>query len=219
MMINQANIIKKEEINLDNYINYSLNDINQINDNKIKIEILKVYQAELKYIKKYTELDPKQTLIEMQREVEHILNKQIENDYQNISQLIWPGAKVYVYPSIRVFKTRKTRLCHMCSRRILKGKRYEIYRPLLYNFNLKKAYIMEPNIVVSYSCRHYLPTNIQEIEQIQLGINSSYNFLNEDNPYKVETGIDEIDFQEFHYNVGGDFRFIPLRKAKEKTKT
>jgi hypothetical protein len=141
-------------------------------------------------------------------------------EVKNTSELFWPGNVIYVYPRVRLIKTSKNRLCTFCSHIILPGDFYYTYRPLLYNATKKRGFVLHPELISRYLCSHYLPTNIHELEMMQLNLDNSHQYSDSNNlfPNGYKNNLNHVLYHEMLNNISS-LKFKELNNNKIKVKT
>ena len=196
-------------ITSDNFFNFSLKELEKIEDKALRLEGLTAYNDVLRSMPKDLRVTDNISLYDMVGLIEKF-------EYENTSDFFWPSQHVVVYNNFKQYHTRKRIICHLCSEIIRPGQSYLIYRPLLHNIDAKMAYILSNDIIVIESCQHYMPSNIRELEEMEINIGNSYDNPDSDNkfPNNHPLNNNQIEYAEFHNNIGGGFHFVKLKQKK-----
>lgn len=197
----------KSNIKMDNFYKYSLKDIDKIEDKKLKLQILGEYNNFIKTLPKQMNIASGLSIMDLLEELEIF-------EYENTSNLFWPTHHIIIFNHYKSYKSRKHRLCHLCSEIINPGQSYLVYRPLLADLDSKSTYVLQNNIIIKKNCGHYMPSNIQELEIMQINIENSYNRSESDNlfPNNNPLNVNKIIYSEMSNNLDGGFDFIKLKK-------
>lgn len=121
---------------------------------------------------------------------------------RSISSYFIPGHNLELYSLIEERKSRKRRLCSFCGNQIKIGDYYIRYNPLIIDRLTNKAYVLQNKIIVLESCRHILPSDIRELEELGQNIDNAYSCSwNPENYYPCNMG-DHADFIEMGNSIG-----------------
>lgn len=190
---------------------YSLNDIENILDLNKQERELKLFLAEVASLG----LDIDQ--IDGNKSLESIVNEILEKEAlkEYYDEIIGDNSSFYsFYPYIKQHKSRKRRVCDLCSEVIDIGITYLYYKPLIYDKVNDKAFTLTKGIVSKESCNHYLPQNYSELELLFENIENSYHIVDENNffPNNHNANGNQVLFEEANYNIPTTYKV--LRKKR-----
>lgn len=161
-------------ISIDNFYEYSLDEILNIKDFKLQKTILQLYYTEIEKIKS----DPIGNLFVNSHDSLEEISFNIDQYLESItSQYLFPNNKIKFYPCIREFKTKKTILCDFSGSLIFTNSYYYLYRPLLQNLDDGKRYVLQRSIKVDPSYGEYLPNTFKDFEQFIYNLENAYTSL------------------------------------------
>lgn len=177
----------------------TLLEINQIKDNKLRDYLQEYYKEQLLEL-----TDTKISKKIVQKYIGYSLNdilKKIEETYFEYESIyLFPGDLVIVYPNIREYKSRKTRICDISGAEIVKGSYYYHYRLLLENISDKTVFTLERPLIAETGYYDFFPTNIQELDELAQKLDNS-DLLEES----------EYNYYDISSRIGGSLK---LRKLK-----
>ena len=163
-------------------------------------------------VKKYNSELSKYKIDKVAREIINSLYGESLNDIlyaveqsrlENISNDLFPGSSIIVYPGIKEVHAKKDYICDFSGARISKGSLYVNYRPMLRNISNGNTYVLKRTIKTELSYEYDLPTNISELEELNDRI---MNYEYQDN----------YDIQYDHlYSQTGGLHFKKLGRRKK----
>ena len=190
-------------ITIDNFYEYSLNEIADMTDSKLKETILQLYYNEIKKIEKDAIgsmfVNPYDSLEQIAYNIDLYLDSLTSN-------YLFPNDRIKFYPSIKEYKAKKTILCDFSGSLIFTNNYYCIYRPLLQNLDNGKRYVLKRSIKVETSYNEYLPRTFHEFE------NFIYTL---ENAYTSPANNDILDYYSIAANIK-DWSLLELQNNRTK---
>lgn len=122
-----------------------------------------------------------------------------------ISQSLYPGEPLEVYPGIKEAKAKKEYTCAFSGARIGIGSLYVSYRPMLKNIENGNVYVLKRTMRLEPAYAYYLPSTISEIEDFNDKI------IGHENPFND----DEIQYDNLYDQTGGGLQFKKLNRRKK----
>ena len=189
-------------VNVDDYGYLSLNDIELIEDDKLREEILELYNKEIDALKqdsfKKLFISNDKSIAEIYYDIDQYLDS-LRSEY------LFDNDIVKFYPSIREAKASKEITCHFSGARISKGSKYCFYKPFLQNITTGKRYVLASPIKVELGYRDMLPSTLQEFELFIQKLDSA------EMGYNRNAGLD-------YYSISCNLDSWSLRELKRKQK-
>lgn len=122
----------------------------------------------------------------------------------NMSEILFPGEAMIVYPGIKNPIAKQMITCDFSGARINPGSLYVTYRPLVKNINNGNAYVLTRTLHVETGYEWNLPTTIAGLDALNEKIRCAEYYDREDG----------IDYTHLSQCIGGELVFKKLKRRK-----
>lgn len=182
---------------------YSLQEINQIEDLKLREEYRKIYESmrlrllDTPFNRRIGNYYPDVSI----QVLEKILLKEM---IEHTSFYNFPNQLVYFYPAIKEQKAGNNPTCAFSGSKIKNGSLYCCYRPLLDVVNSECRYVLNKTIKVETVYFSDLPKTIQEFDCFSEKIENYWHYPNE-----------PLDYEQINYYLGGSVGLLKLNRKRK----
>lgn len=126
-----------------------------------------------------------------------------EEEDKVTSTQIFPGDIVILYPKIIERKAKDFITCDFSAGIIYPGSTYISYRPMLDNLTSRETYVLKRTIKVESGFYTDLPTTIQELEGLEIKMQTDARFDDKG-----------IEYSHLNQRMGGEFVLQKLKRRK-----
>jgi len=182
---------------------YSLKEINKIEDEKLREQYKKMYEYAIQSListpfdRRIRNYYPDVSI----REFERILERET---IEHTSFYNLPNQLVCFYPTLKEQSALSNQTCAFSGSKIKNGSLYYCYRPLLDVVNSNCQYVLKKTIKVETAYFSDLPRTIQEFDIFAQKVENYWNYPN-----------DIVDYEQINYYLGGAVELLKLNKKRK----